>query len=410
VHFSLTPVSDDIINYEPDKVYLYSLSREASFTLTLHRYSIEAEKSFRSVSNTCIDQLLIFDDGFLVSGICGEGDDLEVDISSGKASILLISDRTGKYDLKNSDPDKFVSFALKNELKCCAADCSSRIKCDCPNDTGYFVASISTKQVKKRSVQAQPLQNMDSVNCTSKFPAEGWTQWMSAVVPSGIQLAGVYVSGGENDSTLNLRNSFAFCPSSQIINVECQTKTGTPMHSSVDCSKAGVFCQNRYLAGDLCDDHEIRFFCVCNPASIFDNSTSCSPGWKAPKTTSLEKFATTAMENKVEFLRGIECINQAGTELSNVDQTGFNPSFSCDLFNGYKCNQKAPCHPCPPVQVRLWKSCSADTNFTFIENPSVIGQTEATLPLVKDPKMCYIFSGATVTPRNTSTTICDGNW
>jgi hypothetical protein len=116
------------------------------------------------------------------------------------------------------------------------------------------------------------------------------------------------------------------------------------------------------------------------------------------------------MENKVEFPRGIECINQAGTELSNVDQTGFNPSFSCDLFNGYKCNQKAPCHPCPPVQVRLWKSCSADTNFTFIENPSVIGQTEATLPLVKDPKMCYIFSGATMTPRNTSTTICDGNW
>ena len=402
-------LSDDIINYESDKTYLYSLSRATSFTLTVHRFSIEAAKSFRSGSVTCIDQLLVYDDGILVSIICGEGEDVEVEITTGKASILLLSDKPGKYDLRNNNPDKFVSFALKNELKCCAADCASKIKCDCPNDTGYFVASVATKQIKKRFFLASPFQNMDLVNCTRGFPAEGWTKWMSAVVPSGIQLAGVYVSGGENESTLNLRNSFDFCASSKIINVECRAKTGKPMHSSVDCSKAGVFCQNRNLAGELCDDHEIRFFCVCNQASIFDNSTSCSPGWDAPKTTSLAKLATVAIEAKVEFLRGIECINQAGTELSAVDQTGFNPSFSCDLANGYKCNQKAPCHPCPSVQVKLWKSCSADANYTFIENNTVTSTTEAA-PVFVDSKKCVSFSGARMTLGNISTTICDGNW
>ena len=111
----------------------------------------------------------------------------------------------------------------------------------------------------------------------------------------------------------------------------------------------------------------------------------------------------------MDFLRGIECINQAGTELSAVDQTGFNPSFSCDLANGYKCNQKAPCHPCPSVQVKLWKSCSADANYTFIENNTVTSTTEAA-PVLVDSKKCVSFSGARMTLGNISTTICDGNW
>ncbi|CAG5113681.1 Oidioi.mRNA.OKI2018_I69.chr2.g7771.t1.cds [Oikopleura dioica] len=406
-------LTDQIMNYESGKTYLYSIQRTRSFTLSFNRYNIEAVKSFRGNSEFCVDQLLVFDDGILVETICGEGEDFEIDILSGQATILLISDRPGKYDLRNTDMDRFMSLVLKNELNCCAADCASRVTCSCPDDTGFFVASVSENQVKRRSLQSQfesVILNMDFVNCTLGVPSEGWTNWMSAVTPTGIQLAGVYVSGGEEESTSNLRNYYSFCPSSNIINVECRAKSGSPLHNSVQCSKSGVFCLNRNLAGNLCDDHEIRFFCVCDVQATFENTTSCSAGWDTPQTTSLDQLRTEDLESRLKFLRGINCINQAGTDLSDLDQTGFNPSFSCNLADGYRCAQKAPCHPCPPVQVKLWKSCSDDANFTYFDDLIISNETSVvTQETFLDPKQCYSFSGTDRLLGNVTKEICDGN-
>ena len=145
--------------------------------------------------------------------------------------------------------------------------------------------------------------------------------------------------------------------------------------------------------------------------ATFENTTSCSAGWDTPQTTSLEELRTENLESRLKFLRGINCINQAGTDLSDVDQTGFNPSFSCDLSYGYRCNQKAPCHPCPPVQVKLWKSCSDDANSTFFEEMTSSNETTAvTQYSFLDPKQCYSFSGSDKFLGNVTKEICDGNW
>lgn len=53
----------------------------------------------------------------------------------------------------------------------------------------------------------------------------------------------------------------------------------------------------------------------------------------------------------------MECSNIRGESVENISQDGFNPSFQCNPSVGFKCNSKAPCHPCPLINVRLWCGC-----------------------------------------------------
>ena len=53
----------------------------------------------------------------------------------------------------------------------------------------------------------------------------------------------------------------------------------------------------------------------------------------------------------------MKCSNIRGESVENINQDGFNPSFQCNPSVGFKCNSKAPCHPCPLINVRLWCGC-----------------------------------------------------
>ena len=51
------------------------------------------------------------------------------------------------------------------------------------------------------------------------------------------------------------------------------------------------------------------------------------------------------------------CSDIHGVSTENIDQSGFNPEFTCSADYGFECEQKAPCHPCPLIKARLWCSC-----------------------------------------------------
>ena len=79
------------------------------------------------------------------------------------------------------------------------------------------------------------------------------------------------------------------------------------------------------------------------------------------------------------------CSDIHGVSTDNIDQSGFNPEFTCSADYGFKCNQKAPCHPCPLIRARLWCSCDQVREEISVTTPAL-----TTTP-IPNPIKCHDF-------------------
>ena len=79
------------------------------------------------------------------------------------------------------------------------------------------------------------------------------------------------------------------------------------------------------------------------------------------------------------------CSDIHGISTDDIDQSGFNPEFTCSADYGFKCNQKAPCHPCPLIRARLWCSCDQ------VRQPILVTTPALTTTPIPNPIQCHDF-------------------
>lgn len=378
--------------YDDYQICLYVM--ESPFgTLELNlEYKIEEMVDIKSGNRECIDSLSIYTNHnteLVVDNICGNQISDIVPVHGPDVTVMLVTDRGGKYAMLSENPEKYKSFTKRDVLKCCASDCDSNLKCECPDDIGFFYATMQSAQKRSRS-DAKSVS--DQTNCTHGI-LEGWTTWMSASEPTGVQIGGVYVAGGEFETIDVLRSRFEFCTSDGILNVECRSKVtnGTRFDGSISCDKNGLTCLNRNLGGQKCDDYEVRFFCVCdnNSTFLFKNGI-CKPGWSHSVDAQEHTYAFDKIHKMVQnqqpnpaYPAGLMCKNLHGVSTEKIKQNGFYPTFECLPKFGYKCNQKAPCHPCPFISLQIWYSCTAPTN----TDTSIIIESKTTPLILQNPGM-----------------------
>lgn len=238
--------------YLDNQICIYNVhGSNADAELTLE-YKIEEMVNIKTSEGKCIDSLTIYYNNnidMFNDQICGRDFNRHFQIPTGHFMLLLLTDRGGKYSVLNNHIEKYKTYTGRELLKCCASDCDSNLKCSCPDDNGYFYASLQpSKLTGQRS--AGITQISDQTNCLNGT-SESWTTWMSASQPSGVKIGGIYVAGGEFETIENLRSQYAFCSSEKILNVQCRTRgtNHTQFDNSISCDKNGLRCVNRMLGG-----------------------------------------------------------------------------------------------------------------------------------------------------------------
>lgn len=102
----------------------------------------------------------------------------------------------------------------------------------------------------------------------------------------------------------------------------------------------------------------------------FDNDI-CHSGWSVSVDALETGYSFDNVHYMVQRLSpnsaypiGLSCQNLRNVATENIGQDGFYPTFECLPTVGYKCNQKAPCHPCPFITLQVWYSCILDVAWT----------------------------------------------
>ena len=260
--------------------------------------------------------------------------------------------------------------------ECCGYNCDGGFDCKgCPaksNTVSFGFETIKLSQKRETKIQA-----FDSSN-------DNWTIWMSASVPSGTTFAGKTVSGGEFESLTRLREKYDFCDDSKIVSIECREKIKKYSWEFSDnegliCDiEKGFQCSNRRQAGK-CLDFEVRFYCSVNLSSFepggglmgilpedrqfytYDYG-ECTPGWTDWFDNSKYDEAIGMLKNTLRSCTnpvGIQCReNSNHQKLQDLDQSGYNPQYECNLKKGLTCKENAPCKKCLPTSARLYCPCS----------------------------------------------------
>ena len=332
-------------DYADDTICIYRIS-DIDVGIEMYiNYDIEKQKSFRGhEEESCYDFLSLSIDDEMYRDfefghqLCGTGL-IKIDISAGSSvELLLVSDAGGKYTEK-SNLERYGSNVLRTPLSCCASDCDSNVKCNCPPDQGRFEIELRAKTVQRR-------RNVLLV------PSNEWSEWYSESTPSGVQVAGLFLSGGEYEQTDVLRQSYpTLCTKDTMIAAQCKSlstnRTQANFEQSIaKCDETGLTCYNRAQAGVQCDDYAIRYYCALDITDTYQQNPSCVQGWTAStrlfaNQASLAQIIDTMESNGIkvcsaEYVVGIRCKNIMGEKLDQIDQNGFNPGLECSVDYGYK--------------------------------------------------------------------------
>ena len=227
-------------------------------TLNLN-YKLERKVEFyESTHNTCYDFLKVIVDGVVyqfeneMTQLCGEGNyRIELEPNS-TVEMLLVTDQEGKYS-QLSNPAFYEVNPSRTVLSCCASDCESNLKCNCDDDTGNFEVELATRQQQFLDIKPRSSKLMS-------YARDSWTVWYSSSQPSGVKVAGLYLSGGEYEltevinSTGTWTGTSGLCQEDKLIAVECKSllTNKTDRHfdqKNVQCDQNGLVCLNRNQAG-----------------------------------------------------------------------------------------------------------------------------------------------------------------
>lgn len=108
----------------------------------------------------------------------------------------------------------------------------------------------------------------DSVHSPTPKPSvciTRWSSWLNRDKPD--------TNNGDYEKMTSAEIK-KFCPGGTIKQVECQTSTGIPFHSTgaiQSCTKEqGMICNNADNFPVGCEDYQIRYFCMCSGECSFD--------------------------------------------------------------------------------------------------------------------------------------------
>ena len=141
------------------------------------------------------------------------------------------------------------------------------------------------------------------------------------------------------------------CNDDHMVAIQCKSLATNRTQANFEqniaqCNKNGLICLNREQAGKQCDDYAVRYYCALDISSSYQSNPSCSNGWtqsyrvwanQASLGFVLNEMGAQNMEVcSAEYVVGVRCHNLMGTEISQIDQSGFHPKLHCTVDGGYK--------------------------------------------------------------------------
>ncbi|XP_078657650.1 uncharacterized protein LOC144903401 isoform X6 [Branchiostoma floridae x Branchiostoma belcheri] len=238
--------------------------------------------------------------------------------------IVDVECRVAEFNTPLDEVNQIVTCDIKDGLVCVndyqtgALGCSDyeiRFFCRCGGPTTTMLTtsqtsrptpttmvttttSVSTPTVTP-TIHTQPPAHSTTpaqqilVGCEHQYPY--WTQWMSVNTPSPN-------TEGDSETIQELRPYYRFCDEGMIVDVQCRvTESGIPAdltEQTVTCDAAvGLTCLNADQSGPfhLCDDYEVRFFCVCGETTMAPTTTTHVTTTSTVETTTTGVTTTTGI-------------------------------------------------------------------------------------------------------------------
>ncbi|KAF8767625.1 Hemocytin like protein [Argiope bruennichi] len=198
--------------------------------------------------------------------------------------------------------------------------------------------------------------------------ANGWTAWMSSVLPS---------EQGEFETLERLRVNHIFCANQDIDDIECRStrtwKYITEDTNDIICNKKVGFICN----GPLCDDFEVRVHCYCGPEEttplVIPETTPVAPKCISEWTQfydvdhpSVSDASDDETIENIEQKEGPVCEGRNITDVEckayvngeYVDYSSLNLfGLKCSKKTGFVCEKFIIGEDCPNFMVRFYCSC-----------------------------------------------------